>query len=502
MDLFSIESLGSLTEVKTGETWNSARLKEEILRRASMYSAAKIECGDKIILLHNNNNKFFADLFALWMVGACVSCLDSDIGRGELEGVIGELDPRGIVVNGGLPDHLAGLDGDVTIFETRDAASWDANPVVVRNILDAPALILYTSGSTGLPKGVVHSLRTLQAKWFSLRHYVPLDVCETTLCLLPTTFGHGLICNALYPLVHGKHVVVLPKTDMSILSGLGKTIDQYGITFMSSVPTVWRMALRLSKPPQKGTLRQIHIGSAPLSAALWSGVQKWSGINEVWNTYGITETGSWIGGGKVGEETVAEDGLVGYGWGADFMITSHPDPDGIADQELGDYELPSGEVGHVWIRTPCVMQAYFKRPDETKKVLYGGWFNTGDLGRMDAKGRLHLTGRERNEINKGGTKISPEEVDLIIERQPEVAEACAFAFEDKIFGENIGICLVFNEDHEQPSAQKLQGWCKANMSEHKIPARWYSVKEIPKTPRGKIKRSDVAEYCSTRELLK
>ena len=498
MDPFFIESLGKLTDIATGQTWDSDKLRREILKRTHFYSEKGIGLNDNVVILHNNNNNFFADLFSLWMVGACVSCLDKEIGKDEFEKLSNDLKLKFAVINDRISKRLDNSFENVTVLNTKDADGWEPKLVFVKKPLDSPALILYTSGSTGLPKGVVHSLRTLQTKWFVLRNHVPLDVCENTLCLLPTHFGHGLICNALYPLVHGKHVVLLPKSDLKNLTNLSTIIDQYEITFMSSVAATWRIVLRVCPPPKKKTLRQVHIGSAPLGADLWRAVQKWTNTLKVWNTYGITETGSWMAGPSINEDMEPIDGLIGYGWGTDIMITSVNDMPTISKYKK--FSLPNGEKGYVWLRTPCVMHGYLNEVSQTENVLQGSWFYTGDIGMIDEKGRLVLTGRERNEINKGGMKVSPEEIDVIIERHPAIVEACAFAIEDKILGQNIGICVVFN-NAPPPRLSDLMSWCKETLSDYKIPARWYSVENIPKTSRGKIKRDKVSEYCSTLECI-
>jgi acyl-CoA synthetase (AMP-forming)/AMP-acid ligase II len=500
VDPFFIQSLGKITDVQTGETWGSDRLRSEIFKRNNYYSEQGVEKKDNIAILHNNNNSFFADLFSMWMLGACVSCLDKDIGADEFVNLCEELDIKYVIINKSIPKKLINLTSIIRVLDTNNSDDYEEKLIYTKKSIDDPALILFTSGSTGMPKGVVHSLRTLQIKWEILQNYVSLDICKNTLCPLPTHFGHGLICNSLYPLVHGKHIVLLPKSDIKNLINLSEIIDKYEISFISSVAAMWRIVLRICPPPKKNTLKQVNIGSAPLGVDLWKLVQKWSGTKQVWNVYGITETGSWVAGPVAGDDSELVDGLIGRGWGAEIMITNTTNMSSLSNAE--NISLPLGEKGHIWIRTPCIMHRYWNNEKETKQVVQGSWFYTGDIGMLDDCGRLILTGRERNEINKGGAKVSPEELDLVIEKHPAINEACAFAYNDKILGEDIGVCVVFNESVTHPKLTEIEDWVKNKLSDYKVPARWYSVENIVKTSRGKVNRQKVSEYCQDIEFMK
>ena len=298
--------------------------------------------------------------------------------------------------------------------------------------------------------------------------------------MLPTHFGHGLIGNSLTPIFAGCDLFVGAGTGVQAAARLGAIIDQHKITFMSSVPSFWKLVLRVSKPPHGGTLSRVHIGSAPLSADLWKSVIDWAGMDNVVNMYGITETANWLGGANA-RHGGAHDGRIGRMWGGAAAVRS----------ERGVIQATG--TGDILVQSPSLMQSYFKRPDLTDAVLADGWFDTGDVGRIDSDGEMWLTGRAKYEINRGGLKVHPEDIDLLLERHDGVQEACAFAIPDEIAGEAVGVALVANESNFDLDA--IKKWCRERIVREKVPDRWFILPEIPKTDRGKINRDVVAAAC-------
>ena len=170
------------------------------------------------------------------------------------------------------------------------------------------------------------------------------------------------------------------------------------------------------------------VGSAPLSADLWESIAEWAGTRNVANMYGITETANWLAAASALEHR-PEDGLVGTPWGG-----------ALAVRDEGGRIRAAGE-GEVLVQTPSLMSGYLRREDLSAEVIRDGWYHTGDVGRIDERGVLRLTGRIKHEINRAGTKIHPEDLDLLLERHPEVAEACAFGIPDAVSGEIVGIAV-------------------------------------------------------------
>jgi acyl-CoA synthetase (AMP-forming)/AMP-acid ligase II len=261
---------------------------------------------------------------------------------------------------------------------------------------------------------------------------------------------------------------------------------------MSSVPSVWNLALQTASPPERGSLERVHVGSAPLSENTWTRIQHWSGTKEVFNAYGITETGSWVA-GTTGGEVVPESGLIGEPWGASFRVLETPDPDSPTDCGR---ECETGQTGMVWLHTPALMKGYFQRPDLTDAAVRQGWFMTGDIGLIDERGRLFLKGRERDEINKGGLKVFPADVDEIIEQYGSTRDVCTFGFEDHFYGENVGLAVVLADTADE-TILGLYDWIVAHLAEHKHPVKWYLLEEIPRTSRGKINRDSVRQACQS-----
>lgn len=490
--------VGNLTEPLAGRRWDRQAIMGQIYQRIAYYRSQGMTNFDRVFVHYGNNLEFFADLMAIWSLGGCVIPIDSRLTKFEVEILAGAATPRFSLWNGMVDESIAaGLSSlEVSVLDTSDAFTGDtANQIPSisghQPSLDQDALILFTSGTTGQPKGVVHTHRSLRARWISLRQSLGLEKYRRTLCLLPTHFGHGLICNCLFPWLSGQDLFIVPPFRPEIVMQLGTLLDEHDITFMSSVPPVWRLALKMAKPPQSRKLERVFCGSAPLSAFLWKEIQEWTGTKEVFNAYGITETGSWVAGTTVPDFT-PEDGLIGEPWGAVLKIlksASTEKPPVLIE------ECAPGEPGYVWLNTPALMRGYFGRDDLTNQVVSQGWFMAGDIGFVDDRGWLYLRGREREEINKGGMKVYPGDIDAVIERFEDTVDVCSFGYDDPLYGQDVGVAVVMKETSNE-AVRDLFDWTKQHLAKFQMPVRWYIVDAIPRTSRGKVNRTNVAEVCS------
>ena len=452
-----LAQFGAIHDKLTGTTLQPQALASGVYQRSQALARLGCKPGATAAITHGGTAAFFVDLFAVWTTGAAAACLDPALTATESENVLAFCKPCLVL-------------GDDRIDERKAPNNTSAT-----STLDDPAMILFTSGTTGAPKGVVLSFRAVLARLALNTYEIGPGSLRTTLVTLPTHFGHGLIGNALTPLWAGGDIVLVPR-GLPLAQSLGALIDEHAITFMSSVPSLWQMALRMSPKPKLGTLKRVHVGSAPLSATLWSRIAEWTHC-EVVNCYGITETANWVGGAS-SKTFVPADGLIGRPWGGSA---------GVRDEHGNIHSTGSGEIV---VQTPSLMTGYLDRPDLTQAVLRDGWYATGDLGEIDAHGNVRLTGRAKDEINRAGFKVQPAEIDMLLERHPAVAEACVFGLPDAISGEIVAAAIRLAPDAIADGAI-LRDWCLTQLRREATPERWYIVDEIPKTSRGKVSRDAV-----------
>jgi acyl-CoA synthetase (AMP-forming)/AMP-acid ligase II/thioesterase domain-containing protein/acyl carrier protein len=462
---------GAIVDVGLSLSWDSATVAREANLRAAILREMGIGHGSVVAILHGGTARFFADLFATWNVGAAAACLDSSLTSSEIKNVVEFTNAAVLLVDGVAPT------GDVSIpvvdLGHRQPASSSVAPVEFNP--DDTALLLFTSGTTGTPKGVVLTFGAISARIEANIAAIGTPTLARSLVTLPTFFGHGLIGNSLTPLLSGGTIVLHPR-GMPLINNLGRIVDEHRISFMSSVPSLWRLALTCSGRPTGKTLLRVHVGSAPLSASLWSEIAEWSGA-EVVNCYGITETANWIAGASSRDDGAA-DGLVGRMWGGNA---------GVMDE--GGAIRPEG-TGEIVVKSSCLMSGYYKRPDLTAAAFNNGWFRTGDQGLIDENNRIWVTGRIKDEINRGGFKVQPAEIDALLEGHPAVAEACVFGIPDPMGGEAIAAAIRL-ETGENVSPLSLQSWCNQRLRRAAVPEHWYFVSEIPRTARGKVSREVV-----------
>jgi acyl-CoA synthetase (AMP-forming)/AMP-acid ligase II len=470
-------TFGAITDLVEGHHWSSKELEAEVTRRSQVLHQNGVSERSIVAILHGGSAHFIADLLAAWACGATAACLDPQLTSAELSNIISFVQPAAVLIRDG---HST---ADVHSRWTVDLSIASPTPQTLfaaGSNLDNPALLLFTSGTTGTPKGVLLSFRAILARTALNIEVIGRNTLSRTLVTLPTHFGHGLIGNLLTPLISGG-TVLIPASGLSLAQKFAELVDQHGITFLSSVPFLWQLVLKSSQKPARRTLKRVHVGSAPLSSTLWHSIVDWVGC-EVVNCYGITETSNWIAGASSNDGI--RDGKVGRVWGGRAAVRNE---NGIMSFE--------GE-GEIVVQTPALMIGYFQRPDLTASVLSNGWYRTGDLGTIDVSGEMILKGRAKDEINRAGFKIQPADIDMLLESHPSIEESCCFGQPDPVKGEIVAVALRMAEGAIETAAM-LKTWCDGRIRPQAIPERWYFVDKIARTERGKISRELVRQSVAT-----
>jgi len=342
---------------------------------------------------------------------------------------------------------------------------------------DDIALILHTSGSTGRPKRVPLRHYNLAVSSANIANTYALSEEDVSLCIMPLFHIHGLIGSTMATLLSGGVVVVPLK--FNALS-FWRTVREHRVTWYSGVPTMHQLVLARTrhKAEEAASLRFIRSCSAPLSPELIHKMEDVFGVPFV-EAYGMTEAAHQMTSNPLPPRH-RKPGSVGVGAGLRIAIMDK------AGNHLG-----TNQRGEVAIQGANVFRGYANNPEANAHAFVNGWFRTGDEGLLDEDCYLHLTGRIKDIIIRGGENIAPHEVDEILLRHPAVAAAVTFGCVHPTLGEEVAAAVVLHERHGATEAALIKH-CRELLAEYKCPKKIYLVDSIPTTATGKIRRRAVA----------
>lgn len=346
-------------------------------------------------------------------------------------------------------------------------------------------LLMYTSGTTGRPKGVVLTHTNLLAggENTTVAHELTFEDCG--LCVLPLYHINAVCVSLMGALVSGSSIVIPPKFSVSTF---WETIRANECSWFSVVPTQISYLLHHSENDSgdaKGCnkLRFGRSASAPLSPDMHSAFEKRFQIPII-ETMGLTETAAQILSNPLPPAT-RKIGSPGIGFGNEVIIADKAQREVIRNVE-----------GEVLVRGSNVMRCYLKNEEATNEAITkDGWLRTGDLGKMDEEGYVYITGRLKELIIKGGENIAPREVDEALYSHPEVVEAAAFALDCPNYGQRIEAGVMVSEGSTLNEADLIE-ICIKQLGKFKTPDRIHFFPELPKGPSGKIQRIKIAELVS------
>ncbi|MDR6857390.1 AMP-binding protein [Variovorax guangxiensis] len=441
--------------------------------------------GDTVSLVMPNGLQTLRVLLGAMHAGVCVNPVNLLSQSEQMRYVLAHSDCRLVCVapewEERVPAMLQGIERPVSLIVVDPDAAALPGEAAAPAIADTPppapedpALLMYTSGTTGMPKGVMLSQRSLAANANAISAEHGLGPADRVLAVLPLYHINAFAVTMLAPLAHGGSLAMPPKFSAG---RFWEQAAQAQCSWINVVPTMISYLLEGEKPPpaQTAGIRFCRSASAALPPEHHRAFEQMFGIGIV-ETMGLTETAAPSFSNPM-EPAKRKLGSVGRASGCEARVI---------DTQLA--EVPDGTTGELAIRGPNVMLGYYKNEEATRASFTpDGWLRTGDLGHRDADGFFFVTGRIKELIIKGGENIAPREIDEALLAHPAVRDAAAVGVPDRHYGQEIGVCVILREG-SACTEEELRAYCAGALGRYKAPGHYRFVEELPRGPSGKVQR--------------
>lgn len=451
--------------------------------------------GDKVCVMLPNCAEYVYLFLGAPRLGVTLVPINTALKQEEVAYIADNSDARAIVVTPAFLPVAQALAASseklrwiIVVGGEAAAASVPFEQLLVEAAADSDAArpesvvaIMYTSGTTGRPKGVmltnanyIHNCRQAQAA-------LAMAEDERAMCILPLFHVNGQVATILTPLQAGASLILTegfsPKTFFDDLA-------RYRATTFSGVPTIYSILLNLPDRARYdlSSLRRCICGAAPMPVELFTQFE------QAFNTiiiegYGLSE-------GTCVSTLNPVDG--------ERKIGSIGRP--VPGQEVKifndqDEELPDDTVGEIVVRGPNVMAGYYKNEAATAETLRHGWLHTGDLGRRTRDGYFYIVGRKKEMIIRGGENIYPKEIEELLYHHAAVQEAAVVGLPDQIWGEEVAAAIIL-KDGAQARDSDIIAYCRAHLADYKCPRRVFFCQQFPKTATGKIQKNKLVEQLA------
>ena len=447
--------------------------------------------GDRVMVMLPNCPEVTQSYAAILKCGGVIVPVIFLLGDREVAHILADSEARIVITSadmlwkveaqiGVLPSlrHVLLVDGGgdgKTRSLGAEAAQEEESFATVERRSDDLAVILYTSGTTGVPKGVALSHDNLESNARAAAALHELEREDWAVSVLPLSHSYGLtVMNAGHIL--GSRAALLRWFNPEEVL---RTIQQFRAVSMSAVPTMLLYLLNFPDAERfdTGSMRVWGSGAAPLPAEIVEPFERKFG-GRILEGYGLTEASPVVsahrlsGPRKIGSVGQAIPGVE------------------VSIQDDGDRPLPVGEVGEVCVRGRNVMAGYYRNPEETARTVRAGWLHTGDMGRLDEDGFLFIVERKKDLIIRGGFNIYPREVEETLYGHPKIAEAAVVGMKDPLMGEDV-LAFVVLRSGEQATEAEIAAFCESRLARFKCPKQVRFLDALPKSPIGKILRKEL-----------
>lgn len=460
-------------------------LAAEVGRVAGTLRALGVGSGEPVALLSENSAQSVAALYGILGAGAVAVTLNAAARAADLAAYMAHAGARVLLA---APEHpeLAALEArllpDAAVLRLGKGA-FDAAEPAAPAPLDAarPAVVLYTSGTTAAPKGVLLTHGNLAANADAIIESLSLRPDERTLCLLPFYYAYG--ASVLHTHL-SQGAALLLEAGLTFPAQVLARAARLGATGLPGVPATFTVLLRRGhlKAGALPALRYITQAGGPLPPPVADQLRAALPGVSLYLMYGQTEATARLT-CLPPEALEAKRGSCGRALsGVELRVV---------DPETGAV-LPPGARGEICARGPNITPGYHRAPEATAAALRDGWLHTGDFGHLDAEGFLFLEGRRSDQIKVGAHRISPLEIEAVVSAVPGVAEVCAVGLPDELLGQVVAVAVVPAAEAAPPTQLAVQGACREALAAYKVPRRVAFVPALPRTASGKVQRFQVA----------
>lgn len=473
-----------------------AAFERRVARCAGALAARGIARGDRVALLLGNATPYLECVFAAARLGAIAVPLNARLTGPELAGLLADCTP-GLLVSDGdtaaagraacaaLPAPPRHRLESVSAYES---ALGDATAIDDDAVVDAedPVILMYTSGTTGKPKGALLPHRKALYNARNAEIFFELSPDDRVLVVLPLFHSFGLKILSL-PTLHAGGCVHLEAHFTP--DAVWRRVEEERISFFGGVPTMFRALLDAleSSPPPRGALASLRF-LFTAGAAIPVEVIHGFGRHDLVLKQGFGQTETSILCCLDAQDALRKAGSVGLPVEhAELRLVRADGFDGAPDTWQ---EVAAGEPGEIVVRGPITMTGYWERPEATAETLRDGWLRTGDLATRDDEGFYTLIGRSRHMYISGGENVYPAEVEAVFEQHPSVREVAVVGVPDERWGE-VGHAYCVPESGARIDADALAAWGSERLARFKLPARFIAVDVLPRTASGKVKKHEL-----------
>jgi long-chain acyl-CoA synthetase len=445
-------------------------------QRARLLSAKGVSRGDRVVIVGHNSLGWVTAYLAVMRLGAIVVPANNRLSAAQMAELCALLDARIVMADSHHVPLFAQVDLPILRLEDDDAVP---GAVALPDLAppELPALISFTSGTTGQPKGAMLSGAALCRASGVFRDYFRSTRSDSTVVIAPMFHNTGFVDQFGHMLLAGGETTLVPefhrREAIEAFKGAPSTI-------VTAVPSVLRMLMMLDEADAVfATARTVLFGGSPMPAA-WSRemLARWPHLRLV-HGYGLTEFGSAC-------SFLPASQVEAHGESVGFAAP------GVELRLVGDdgEDVAPGAVGEVWVAGPTRMIEYWRRPDATAEKISGKWLRTGDLGRFDAEGRLFLDGRKDDVINRGGEKILPSHLESLLSERPDVASCVVVGVPDPVLQEVPVAAVEVRPGHVFDAAQ-ARNFMATRLPGYAIPAHFHLFEPLPRIASGKVDRRQV-----------